>query len=175
AAGAGFGPSMSAMRALVAAGSLAVVLSTAAAVESDPLPVPAQGAAALAAGLYNEGVALLLARRFAEAQARFEAALDHDERLAEAHNNLAYALRMQGAHNFERSLQHYDRAIALKPGLAQAYMYRGVLLSQRGEWARARQDLEQLRRLDAKLAEDLERVLAGRQQPYRSGIAGQYD
>lgn len=165
---------MSRVRAALATAGLALVLSTAAAVESDPLPVPQGGAAAMAASLYNEGVALLLARRFAEAQARFEAALLHDAQLAEAHNNLAFALRMQGAHNFDRALAHYDRAIALKPGLAQAYMYRGVLFSQRGDMARARQDLEQLRRLDTKLAEDLQRVLNGEPQQQRSGIASQY-
>ena len=41
----------------------------------------------------DDGVALLLARKFGPAQERFEAALALDERLAEAHNNLAFALR----------------------------------------------------------------------------------
>jgi tetratricopeptide (TPR) repeat protein len=153
----------------------AATSGSARAVESDPLPVPQTGAGARAVGLYNEGVSLLLSRKFSEAQEKFEAALAVDERLAEAHNNLAFALRMQGAHNFDRSLKHYDRAIALKPGLAQAYMYRGVLLTQRGDHARARQDLEQLKRLDVKLADELQQVIDGRTGSGSSGIAAQYD
>lgn len=145
------------------------------AVESDPLPEPAGGARAGAVSIYNEGVALLVARRFADAQARFEAALALDDQLAEAHNNLAFALRMQGRHNFDRALLHYNRAIAINPRLAQAYMYRGVLFGQQGDIARARADLEQLRGLDAKLAAELEQVLRGEPGGARSGIAAQYD
>lgn len=145
------------------------------AVESDPLPVPQTGASARAVAIYNDGVSLLLSRQYAQAQEKFEAALAIDELLAEAHNNLAFALRMQGAHNFDRSLKHYDRAIALKPALAQAYMYRGVLLTQRGDLARARQDLDQLKRLDAKLARELQQVMEGRTESGSSGIASQYD
>ena len=125
---------------------------------------------------YNEGVSLLVARQFAPAHARFEAALKLAEQLAEAHNNLAFALRMQGRHNFAASLAHYNRAIELKPTLAQAYMYRGVLFTQQGDLPRARQDLERLRGLDAKLAADLERVVNGRSEGSGSGgVAAQYD
>ncbi len=42
---------------------------------------------------YNAGVALMKAKKFDQAQAKFEAALTQDEKLAEAHNNLAYSLR----------------------------------------------------------------------------------
>jgi Flp pilus assembly protein TadD len=85
-------------------------------------------------------------------------------------------LRMRGRHNFAASLEHYDRAIELKPTLAQAYMYRGVLFTQQGDLARARQDLERLRRLDPKLASDLERVVGGAEAGAdRGGIAAQYE
>ncbi len=148
----------------------------AAGVESDPLPVPQAGARADAVRLYNSGVSLLLARDFPAAQQKFEAALARDERLAEAHNNLAYTLRMQGRQNFAASLAHYNRAIELKPGLAPAYMYRGVLFFQQGDTMRARQDLELLRRLDARLAEELQRVLDGASDGQgRAGIAAQYE
>jgi len=146
------------------------------AVESDPLPAPQAGPAADAVRLYNDGVALLVARKFKEAQAKFESALALDDKLAEAHNNLAYALRMQGRQNFAASLSHYNRAIALKPTLAQAYMYRGVLFVQQGDTTRARQDLERLRQLDPKLAADLERVLKGDgTETDRGGVAAQYE
>jgi len=163
-------------RGLAAAALLALAAGGAAGIESDPLPVPEAGARASALRVYNEGVALLVERRFRQAQERFEAALALDEQLAEAHNNLAFALRMQGRQNFAASLAHYDRALELKPTLAQAYMYRGVLFAQQGELARARQDLERLRGLDAKLAADLERALGGAGAAAdRGGIAAQYE
>ena len=146
------------------------------AVESDPLPVPKGGARERAVRSYNEGVALMLDKRYAEAQARFEQALESDASLAEAHNNLAFSLRMQGRHNFERSLEHYNRALALNPNLAQAYMYRGVLYTQMGDFARARADLARLSTLDRDLAARLENVIAGAgTRDDRGGIAGQYD
>jgi len=125
---------------------------------------------------YNDGVALLLDGNYAAAQAKFEAALAQDEKLAEAHNNLAFSLRMQGTRNFERALSHYNRALELKPDLAQAYMYRGVLFTQMGDVARARADHERLLKLDARLAAELEAVIAGRTVGYgRAGIAAQFE
>ena len=161
-------------RSLLAA--LAFAASAAQGIESDPLPVPEASTRASAVRLYNDGVALLVARRFVQAQAAFEAALALDERMAEAHNNLAYALRMQGRHNFAASLAHYNRAVELKPDLAQAYMYRGVLFVQQGDKLKAQQDLERLRRLDARLAADLERVIQGADAgSERGGVAAQYE
>lgn len=165
-----------ALPTMLLASCLLVAMGTASAAESDPLPVPKSGSRADAVRLYNDGVALLVARNFGEAQQKFEAALALDERLAEAHNNLAFALRMQGRQNFASSLEHYNRAIELKPDLAQAYMYRGVLFMQQGDKVRAHQDLERLRRLDARLAADLERVIEGTGEGQgRGGVAAQYD
>jgi tetratricopeptide (TPR) repeat protein len=161
---------------LLAAWMTALAMGTAVAAESDPLPMPKAGSRADSVRFYNDGVALLLARNFRDAQQKFEAALALDETVAEAHNNLAFALRMQGRQNFAASLAHYNRAIELKPDLAQAYMYRGVLFMQQGETARARQDLERLRRLDATLAADLERVIEGAGEGQgRGGVAAQYE
>jgi len=77
------------------------------------------------------------------------------------HNNLAFSLRLQGMHNFERALTHYNRALELKPDLARAYMYRGTLFVQIGDIDRARADHEKLLGLDRQLAAKLERVIAG--------------
>jgi tetratricopeptide (TPR) repeat protein len=88
------------------------------AVESDPLPVREGGTRQRAVTAYNDGVTLMVEKRYAAAQQKFEEALAADERLAEAHNNLAFSLRMQGTHNFERALKHYNRALELKPDLA---------------------------------------------------------
>jgi tetratricopeptide (TPR) repeat protein len=142
---------------------------SAGAVESDPLPAPKGTPRERAVSAYNEGVKLMRDKHYAAAQEQFELALALDETLAEGHNNLAFSLRMQGAHNFERALQHYQRAIELKPDLAQAYMYRGVLFTQMGDLARARADHARLLALDPALAAKLERIIAG------TGERGGYD
>ena len=91
------------------------------AVESDPLPVPKGGPRERAVTAYNAGVKLLLDKKYGDAQKKFEEALAADEQLAEAHNNLAFSLRMQSAANRDRALKHYDRALAAQaeagPGL----------------------------------------------------------
>lgn len=160
-----------------AAAVLALLLGTSAAlaVESDPLPVPQASARATAVKTYNDGVQLLLSRDFTAAQRLFEQALLVDESLAEAHNNLAYSLRMQGTQHFELSLRHYDRAIELKPALAQAYMYRGVLFTQMGDLTRAKADHARLRLLDPAMAALLERAIASPAGDTRPGITGQFD
>jgi tetratricopeptide (TPR) repeat protein len=145
------------------------------AVENDPLPVPKGGPRERAVLAYNAGVKLLLDKKYGEAQKKFEEALAADEQLAEAHNNLAFSLRMQSPANRALALTHYDRALHLKPGLAQAYMYRGVLFTQMGDLDRARADHAQLLKLDRALATKLERVIAGEGRDERDGVAGQYD
>jgi tetratricopeptide (TPR) repeat protein len=145
------------------------------AVESDPLPVPKGGAHERAVTAYNAGVKLLLDKKYGEAQRKFEEALALDEQLAEAHNNLAFSLRMQSAANRDRALKHYDRALHLKPKLAQAYMYRGVLFTQMGDLDRARADHAQLLKLDRALATKLERIIAGGGRDVEDGVAAQYD
>lgn len=161
--------------ALLVALGLGLSAVRADAVESDPLPVPKGGPRARAVTAYNEGVKLVVERRYAAAQQKFEEALAADEGLAEAHNNLAFSLRMQGTANFERALLHYDRALALKPDLAQAYMYRGVLFTQLGNMERARADHARLRALDPRLAARLEAVMAGAGAEGYEGLAAQYD
>lgn len=144
--------------------------------ESDPLPVPRGTAREQAVIAYNDGVKLLVEKRYPQAQAKFEEALARFEGLAEAHNNLAFSLRMQGAQNFARALKHYDRAIELKPDLAVAYMYRGVLFTQQGDLKRASADHARLLKLDRRLAAQLEAVIVRRVTgDDRAGIAPQYE
>jgi len=160
--------------AALTAAALMVSLS-AHAVESDPLPVPTDSPREQAVISYNDGVKLMLDKRYRDAQARFETALASDEKLAEAHNNLAYSLRAQGQANYERALKHYNRALELNPKLAQALMYRGVLLNQMGEVARARADYEKLQTLDKDLAARLDAVLKGAMRDEYYGLARQRD
>jgi tetratricopeptide (TPR) repeat protein len=164
------------LQATAAAVALVFVTAAAHAVESDPLPVPAGGTREQAIVSYNAGVKLMVERHFAEAQAKFEETVRLHEALPEAHNNLAFSLRMQGAHNFERALTHYNRAIELEPRLAQAYMYRGTLFVQKGDLARARADHARLLELDRELAAKLARAIdePGSGNEYE-GLAPQFD
>ena len=107
---------------------------------------------------------------YADAQARFEAALAQNEEFAEAHNNLAFSLRKQGKHHWDSALEHYSRAIELKSKLAEAYMYRGVLYSLMGDEESALADHATLVKLDRKLAEALQAVIASGEEP--DGLEG---
>jgi len=144
--------------------------------ESDPLPAPKGAPRERAVSLYNEGVTLLRGKHYAAAQEKFEQALALDEALAEVHNNLAFSLRIQGMHHAERALRHYNRALELKPDLAQAYMYRGVLFVRMGDLSRARADHTKLLALDRGLAAELERVMGGvSDRDGAVGVTGPYD
>ncbi len=81
---------------------------------------------------YNQGVDALEKNDYVNARKNFEAALQLNEKFPEAHNNLAYALRMQSLDNADASLEHYNRALELAPTFAQAQYYRGVLFVQLG-------------------------------------------
>jgi tetratricopeptide (TPR) repeat protein len=97
--------------------------------------------------------------KLAEAQALFAHALTETPRFAEAHNYLGYSLQMQGSQNYLTALEHYNRAIQLKPNLAEAYEYRGVLLLKMGRKSAAGKDLATLKTLNPELAVALERAM----------------
>jgi Flp pilus assembly protein TadD len=159
----------------IAAAALLIAYSPAAFADaSDPAP-PAAVARDPAAAAYNEGVKLMVDGRYAEAQRSFEAALARREAFAEAHNNLAFVIRMQGAAGFNESLRHYARALELDPKLARAYMYRGVLYTQMGDAARAQADLATLRGLDRQLAAKLEKAIAAGGREGADAMAGAAD
>ena len=98
-------------------------------------------------------------RKFAEAQALFEQAIRDNPNFAEAHNNLGFTLREQGPQNYAKALQHYNRAIQLKPKMPETYACRGVLFAKMGRKADAEKDLATLKRLNPKLAGELEEFL----------------
>jgi tetratricopeptide (TPR) repeat protein len=122
--------------------------------------------------IYNQGVELMLAKRFPEAQAKFEQAIKENPRFAEAHNNLGYTLRKQGAANYQKSLEHYNTAIELKPKLAEAYMYRGVLYTEMGRKVDAQADLAALQKLNPQLAKELAEVIkTGKEEDQFYGLS----
>jgi tetratricopeptide (TPR) repeat protein len=109
--------------------------------------------------IYNKGVKLMLDKKFVKAEKQVREALDINERFAEAHNNLAYTLRKQGADHFDEALMHYNRSIELNPDLPEPYMYRGVLYVQMGDKSLALKDHEKLLAMGSPLAEELEYVV----------------
>ena len=109
--------------------------------------------------VYNQGIQLMHAKKFAEAQVKFQQALSENPNFAEAHNNLAFSLRKQGPQNYAQALEHYNKAIQLKPNLAEAYEYRGVLFLKLGRKVDAEKDLATLKTLNPKLATELEHVI----------------
>jgi Flp pilus assembly protein TadD len=113
---------------------------------------------------YNDGVALMLDKKFADAEKKFRKALSERERFAEAHNNLAYVLRKQGDAHYDEALKHYNRAISINPRLAEAYMYRGVLYVQMGNMNAAGEDYATLKDMRPSLAEELSYVIENRRE-----------
>lgn len=109
--------------------------------------------------IYNDGVALMKAKKFNQAEKQFRKALALNKRFAEAHNNLAYTLRKQGPDHYEEALKHYNRAIELKPSLDEPYMYRGVLYVQMGNKTLALDDHSTLVAMNSPLASELEFVV----------------
>ena len=109
--------------------------------------------------LYDQGVRAMNSKKFAEAQARFGQALTENPRFAEAHNYLGYSLQMEGTQNYLMALEHYNRAIQLKPNLAQAYAYRGALLLKMDRKSAAEKDLTTLKTLNPGLSVELERIM----------------
>ena len=111
-------------------------------------------------------------RKFAEAQAMFEQAIRDNPNSAEAHNNLGFTLREQGPQNYAKALQHYNRAIQLKPKMPESYACRGMLFAKMGQKADAKKDLATLRKLNSKLAGELEQFLkSGREEEEYSGTS----
>ena len=113
---------------------------------------------------YNKGVQLMLKKKFERAEKWFRRALKSEEAFAEAHNNLGYVLRKQGPERYDEALRHYDRAIELSPGLAQPYMYRGVLHVQMGNVPLAEKDQETLGELSPELERELAYVIENRRE-----------
>ena len=109
--------------------------------------------------LYNQGVKLMLDKKFSNAEKKFRSAIKKDTKLAEAHNNLAYTLRKQGPGNYTAALTHYNKAIYLDPKLPEPYMYRGVLYVQMGDKEKALKDHQTLVDMGSPLAKELEYVV----------------
>jgi spermidine synthase len=67
---------------------------------------------------YEQGADFLESRRYVDAEARLREAIDLMPDSAEAHNDLGVALASMG--RVEEAAQHFQRAIQLEPGFAEA-------------------------------------------------------
>lgn len=135
---------------------------------------PAKPATSLAEveKLFADGVAAMEAKRWPEATKAFQAAIELEPELAEAHNNLGYCLRKTGAEHHDEALRHYNRALELDPKLAAALHYRGVLHAISGREDEAKADHQRLVALDAKLAARLlEAIASGTEPEGEDGVA----
>lgn len=109
--------------------------------------------------IYNDGVELMMAKKFSRAEKQFRKAIAINEIFAEAHNNLAYTLRKQGPDYYDEALKHYNRSIELDPSLDEPYMYRGVLYIQMGNKSLALADHKTLVSKNSPLASELQYVV----------------
>jgi tetratricopeptide (TPR) repeat protein len=104
-------------------------------------------------------ILIMHVRKFAATQAMFEQAIRDYPNFAEAHNNLGFTFREQGPRNYAKALQHYNEAIELKPNMPETYEYRGVLFGKMGWKSDAQKDLATIKKLNPKLAGELEQFL----------------
>ncbi|MBM3732114.1 MAG: tetratricopeptide repeat protein [Acidimicrobiia bacterium] len=142
------------MRILAAIAILAVGISTSHAVD-DPDPLRAVTELApvrtkIEAKDYKGAIALLAT------------ILKADPKNADAHNLMGYSLRKSG--DFEQSLAHYQKALAIDPKHKGALEYLGELYVQTDQLAKAREMAARLKALCPKGCEeltDLEKAIAG--------------
>jgi tetratricopeptide (TPR) repeat protein len=92
-------------------------------------------------------------------EVKFEQAIRDKPTFAEAPNNLGFTLQQQGPKNYAKALEHYNRAIQLKPRMAETYGYRGVLFAKMGKKSDAEKDLAALKKLNPKLTGELAEFL----------------
>jgi tetratricopeptide (TPR) repeat protein len=65
---------------------------------------------------------------------------------AEAHSNLAVALKKRGS--LDEAIDSLNRALALKPDFAAAFTTRGGIYAEQGKWSEAKRDFEQALKLN---------------------------
>ena len=134
----------------------------------------AQPAEKQAIKIYNKGIDELRRSDYKAAASKFRLAIQKNGDFAEAHNNLAFALRKQGSQEFDTALEHYQTAVDLQPEMAEARMYRGVLYLALDKTSLAEKDLEWLEANSPSLAKELQWVFVnGREKepPHLFGVS----
>ena len=125
---------------------------------------------------FLDGLFMLKRKKYDKAADKFKLAIEKQPKLAEAHNNYAFAIRQVAPENYEESLKHYGIALQLKPRLAVAYQYRGCLHTLMGNLDLAKKDYQALIKLGEKdLAAQLATfVKENGMNPKEGGVALSY-
>jgi len=128
---------------------------------SEPIPQPKAPAAHVrtAESVYNDGLALKRAGKWADAEASFREATKLKPNFPEAWSELGHALKKRGL--YDDSVKAYQEALRLRPQFPQAMEYLGETYAYMGKRAEAQQMLDRLRPIDATLAAQLEKVMSG--------------
>jgi len=93
-----------------------------------------------AAAHINLGGVLKALGRLSDAEASYKQAIALQPNVAEPHNSLGITL--QALNRFKEAEASYNRAIALKPDYSDAYLNRGQLLFEKGDYAAALKDFD---------------------------------
>ncbi len=113
---------------------------------------------------YNQGVQAQRRGDYERAVELYRKALRVNPDFPDALNNLGFSLRSIARGYMDDAMQSYDKALRLKRDHEQALEYQGELFLWRGELKKAKQNYEQLQRMNsreaAKLKKQLDRVLA---------------
>jgi tetratricopeptide (TPR) repeat protein len=147
----------------IAAAVVAVVLSAPVAALADPSPETVEQLRQPvvdpgAQSHYHRGVRARVMKDWAAAEAAFRQAIVQQPTLADAWNELGYALRHQRRH--AESIDAYREALRLRPEFPEALEYLGEAYVDMGKLDQARAVLTRLRPLDAGRAQELAEVIA---------------
>src|SRR5260370_32102684 len=99
------------------------------------------------------------ANQFVNAQAKFDEAVKLISFLMKRRPPRSTLFPNTTLFRSQLSLGHYNKAIQLKPKLAEAYMYRGVLHQIMGHKSEAQADLAVLQKINPRYAKELEEFI----------------
>jgi tetratricopeptide (TPR) repeat protein len=146
--------------------------------KSTPTPASAENTSSSSSKnertLFNEGVKLMLDKKFYEASKKLKEAIAIYEAFPEAHNNLGYCLRKLGPKFYELSLKEYERALVLAPKQPEPYMYRGALHLLMNHKDLALEDYKTLVELKSALAPKLKSIIDGEKELDADSYSGVY-
>lgn len=117
----------------------------------------ATGQVSAARTYFNQGQEFSKKQNWHLAIQAYQQAVRLDAKFIDAWNNLGHAYRK--AKDYDKALEAYKRALELKPDFANAHEYLGRTYLAMGNKDAAMREYEVLKRLDAKMADELLRAI----------------